>query len=579
VTAPPDDDNVTWLHGRDQPSDYDKAWLLKAYRGDIDTDDAARQCAILRALPEMLDRWPEAREALEAGDFAHPDDKRRFAPIDFGPPPDEPYEVDHDAQAAFDALVASNGQDTDRYTDTGNAHRFAAANRHRVRWVGAWGVWLIWDDRRWRQDTKGQVVEFAKQVAVRLLGDAQRLESSDERKRAAKWALQTEGAARIKAMLELARSEPGLPVDPHELDANPWLLNVANGTLDLRHGKLRAHTPSDLITKLAPVAYDADADAPLWHRFLRKVVPDSEVRRFLQHWCGYCLTGDVSEHKIVFAHGVGANGKSTFSETLEAMLGDYATQAAPDLLMRRHDDPHPTGLADLHGARLVLATETAEGRRLDEALVKRLTGGDPIKARRMHKDFFTFTPTHKFVVGTNHRPTIEGTDHGIWRRVRLVPFTVTIADDDQDKQLKHKLAGELAGILNWALDGCQAWREDGLTEPGAVTAATADYRSEMDELGQYLSDLCVLAEGVTARAADLYKAYTHWAQEMGERRPLNQRRFGLALRERGLTKRTSNGVWWDGISLRALDHSHRDPTEPSAGSADPEPSLPDIERF
>jgi energy-coupling factor transporter ATP-binding protein EcfA2 len=164
------------------------------------------------------------------------------------------------------------------------------------------------------------------------------------------------------------------------------------------------------------------------------------VREFVRRWAGYCLTGDVSEHKIVFAFGAGANGKSTLLNALAHVLGDYARQAAPDLLMRRRDDPHPTGLADLHGARLVLATETAQGRHLDEALVKRLTGGDRIKARHMFKDFFEFDPTHKLVVATNHRPGIEGTDHGIWRRIRLVPFGVVIPDDQQDRHLDDKLA-------------------------------------------------------------------------------------------------------------------------------------------
>lgn len=467
----------------------------------------------------------------------------------------------------------------DRYTDVGNARRLVAAHRHHMRWVDPWGVWMIYDGRRWHQDNKRQVVEFAKTVAEQLWDEARRLPDPELRKQCRRWADQAESASRIESMLKLARSEPGIPITPDELDAHHWLLNVLNGTLCLRTGQLRDHDPGDLITKLADTEFDPLADCPTFHSFLEHVVPSDGLRRFLKHWAGYCLTGDISEHKIVFAHGGGANGKSTFQKALASVVGDYAAEAAPDLLLRRHDDPHPTGLADLHGARMVFATETAEGRRLDEALVKRLTGGDPIKARRMHKDFFTFLPTHKFWVGTNHRPGVEGTDHGIWRRIRLFPFTVTIPDDRQDRELDTKLAREASGILNWALEGCLAWHDDGLTEPPELVAATADYRADMDVLGQFISDCCLLADGVSARASDLHHAYIRWAETEGERRPLSVRKFGLALRERGMEKRTSNGVWWDGIAIRMDGEAPRDPTQPSGRTNGTEPSDPHDELF
>jgi putative DNA primase/helicase len=438
----------------------------------------------------------------------------------------------------------------ERYTDVGNARRLVAGHGDQMRWVSAWSTWLVYDGRRWRRDSKGTVVEFAKATAAALWTEAMDTPaSSDERKLATKWALQSEGAQRVKAMVEMARTASGVPVDPEELDADPWLLNVANGTVDLRTGRHRPHDPADLITKVAPVVDDFQAKAPQWLAFLGQVLPDADVRDFVQRWAGYCLTGDVSEQKIVFAFGVGANGKTTLQNALARVMGDYARQAAPDLLMRRHQEPHPTGLADLHGARLVLATETTQGRHLDEALVKRLTGGDRMKARRMHGDFFEFAPSHKLVVSTNHRPAVEGTDHGIWRRIRLVPFEVVIPDDAQDRHLDEKLAAEAPGILRWAIDGCLAWQRDGLTEPNAVVAATADYRADMDTLGEFISDVCLLAPGISARAAALYSAYGTWAEAMGER-PLSQRKFGLSLRERGLAKRTSNGVWWDGIGVK-----------------------------
>lgn len=441
--------------------------------------------------------------------------------------------------------------DLDEMTDMANAHRLIAAHGHRFRWVQSWGVWLVDDGRRWTRDVRGEVVEAAKAIARQLLDRAVTVPNHERRKKLTRDALAVHSAARIDAMIRLARTEPGIPVEPDELDRDPWVLNVRNGVLDLRSGELLSHDPRRLITKLADIDFDGGARCPRWHDFLRQILPDPDVREFLARWAGYCLTGDVSEHKICFAFGAGANGKSTLLNALAHVLGDYARQAAPDLLMRRRDDPHPTGLADLHGARLVLATETAQGRHLDEALVKRLTGGDRIKARHMHRDFFEFDPSHKLVVATNHRPGIDGTDHGIWRRIRLVPFQVTIDDDHQDRHLEDKLHAEAPGILAWALEGCLRWRGTGLTEPSAVVAATADYRAEQDVVGAFISDTCLLAPGISARASDLYDAYGRWSEAMGEQ-TLTQRRFGTQLRERGLDKYRNNGIWWTGIGLKSI---------------------------
>ena len=449
-------------------------------------------------------------------------------------------------------------------TDSGNARRLVALHGDKIRHVGAWGQWLTWDGRRWQRDTKSTVNELAKDVARQILREATN-HDGDKRRDLIKWGLQSENASKIEAMVRMARSDPRVAIDPQQLDADPYLLNVGNGTINLRTGTRHAHNQRDLITKIAAVDHNVTATAPQWLQFLDTVLPDPEVRTFLQRYIGSCCTGDVSEHKLVFAFGIGANGKSTLLNAVAHILGDYAGQAAPDLLMRRRDEPHPTGLADLQGRRLVLATETAQNRHLDEALVKRLTGGDRIKARHMYADFFEFEPTHKFIVATNHRPEVEGTDHGIWRRIRLVPFDVVIDDADQDRDLEQKLVAEAPGILNWAIAGCEEWQSKGLTEPAAITNATAEYRAAMDVIGDFISDCCVLAGGVHAKAADLFKTYGQWCESMGET-AVSQRAFGLKLRERGLTKTTSGVVWWDGIALKAVG---RDGEEEGAGPWDP----------
>ncbi|MEJ7765735.1 MAG: phage/plasmid primase, P4 family, partial [Acidimicrobiales bacterium] len=333
-------------------------------------------------------------------------------------------------------------------------------------------------------------------------------------------------------------------------DAEPWLLNVRNGTLDLRSGRLRPHRAGDLLTKQAAASYHPEAEAPTWSTFLARVLPDLDVRTFVQRSLGYAATGIVAESLLWLAYGGGANGKTTLLGTVEAVLGDYAAPAAPDLLLAGRDQ-HPTALADLKGARLVLTSELDDGRRLAEATAKQLTGGDVIKARVMRGDFFSFAPTHHLWVQTNHRPGVRGTDTGIWRRLRLVPFEVTVPVSEQDPRLGEKLRTEAGGILAWLVQGCLDWQQHGLTEPLAVWHATADYRAEEDSIGTFLTDCCIEQEQATVSAADLYDAYRTWADANGERQ-LNQRRFGQQLTERNLERRKHGPQrrWsWFGLGL------------------------------
>ncbi len=433
-------------------------------------------------------------------------------------------------------------------TDLGNAERFVDQHGESVRFCHPWGRWFIFDGRRWVADDSGLVEAMMKTTVRNIYHEAAEADTDKERKAIADHAKRSESRARIADALHLARSETGIPVSPAQFDADPWLLNCENGTVDLRTGELREHRRADLITKLAPVEHDPLAAAPVFLAFLERILPGDTLRRFVQRVVGYAATGNVSEEILVILHGSGANGKSTLVNVVMEALGDYAQQTAPDLLLVKRG-AHPTELADLFGARLVASVEVDEGRRLAESLVKQLTGRDPIKARRMREDFWQFYPTHTVFLATNHRPEVRGTDHAIWRRLRLVPFAVTIPKPQQDRTLAEKLRAELPGVLRWIVAGCLEWQLEGLGEPDEVKAATVQYREDMDILGDFIAVRCTVHPNARAGATPLYNAYKSWCEENGEA-AVPQRRFGLQLGERGFEKDKVGTVVWHGIGLR-----------------------------
>jgi putative DNA primase/helicase len=394
------------------------------------------------------------------------------------------------------------------------------------------------------------------------------------------WALKSEDARRINAMLDLARSEPGIPILPADLDRNAWLLNCPNGVVDLRTGRLREHRREDYITKICPTGYDPAAKCPAWERFLADIFPatreeseeahDQELIDFLQRFLGYCLTGDVREQHLVIFWGGGANGKSTLVNAAMGTIGpDYAMKANQELLTVHRGERHSTERMDLFGKRLVVASETSEGAKLNEALVKDLTGGEPIRGRRMHEEQWQFEPTHKLILCTNHKPRIVGSDHAIWRRLLLVPFLVTFWNPDdpaeqekglpvhlkQDKELPAKLLAERPGVLAWIVRGCLEWQRQGLRVPHGVTAATKAYRQAEDVLQQFLDERCIVdgrrqgGSNYRCRAGELYAAYKAWCEAGGEEWQ-KQRTFGGLMTDRGFQRDTSNGVWYLGIALR-----------------------------
>lgn len=419
-------------------------------------------------------------------------------------------------------------------TETGNAERLVDHYGDYIRFCHPWGVWLAWDGHRWKRDQIGQVRRWAKAVVRSIYDEISKAETKEQRDKIYAWGKRSEGAAARAAMLKNAEAEAGMAILPEEMDRQPFLLNVMNGTVDLETGKLRPHDQADMLTKLAPVYYDADATCPTFLAFLERVLPDPDVRAFLRRMAGYGMTGVTSEQCLAFFYGSGANGKSTFLSIMQELLGDYAQEAAPDLLTSRGGDRHPTELADLFGARWVSSIEVDEGKRLAETLVKQMTGGDKMKARFMRTDFFQWTPTHKLFLAANHKPEIRGTDYAIWRRIHMIPFTVTIPPEERDGKLGAKLMAELPGILNWAIGGCLEWQQRGLGVPQAVADATEEYRQEQDILAVFLEDQCVIERTASAPTSALYKAYTTWC-EAGGTKPIASQAFGRRLTERGMT--------------------------------------------
>ncbi len=399
-------------------------------------------------------------------------------------------------------------------TDLGNAERFVADHGESVRYCYPWRRWLVWTGARWGRDEAGQVHRLAKKTVRGIYREAADAEDEDRRKALANHAKRSESETKIRAMVELAKSER--PVSPDELDADPMLLNTKSGTIDLRTGELREHRRETLITKLAPVEYDPDATAPTWEAFLERVLPGEELRRFVRRAAGYSATGDTSEQCMFIHHGLGANGKSTFQEAVSAALGDYAMRTPTETLLVKRSGGVPNDVARLKGARFVTASETEEGRRLAESLVKDLTGQDTISARFMWAEWFDFKPTHALHLSTNHKPEIRGTDAAIWRRIRLIPWAVTIPPVEQDKKLAEKLCGELPGVLAWIVRGCSEWMREGLRAPEEVRQATQAYRAEMDVLAAFLADCCQRDEDAEESAGVLWRAWKRWCEETGE---------------------------------------------------------------
>jgi putative DNA primase/helicase len=453
-------------------------------------------------------------------------------------------------------------------TDLGNARRLVDREGADLRFVGAWG-WVAWDGKRWRRDDTGEAERRAKATVRGILIDAGK-ERDDARARSlAQHGLASQRAGAITAMLQLASTESEIAARPVDFDREPFLLNVVNGTVDLRTGELRPHRREDLITRLAPVIYDPAATCPRWLTHLEFVMQGRrELIEFLARAVGYSLTGDTREQCLFFLHGTGANGKGTTVRTLEALLGDYFRQADFSSFLERRLDGVREDLADLAGARLVAASESGDGRRMAEGLVKTLTGQDTLSVRFLHRDRFTFRPTFKLFLAANEKPAIRGTDEGIWRRIQMIPFDVTIPHQQWDQTLEPELQSrELPGILAWAVRGCRDWLREGLQVPAPVRAATIEYRSEMDVIARFLDEQCILDPNASEGASALYARFQ---ATVGQADRCNPTRFGKELKRREFGKiRDSRGaIRWTGLRLILSEQSEwSERSEPDFGKS------------
>jgi putative DNA primase/helicase len=456
-------------------------------------------------------------------------------------------------------------------TDAGNAERFATQHHEDVRYVYAWRTWLVWDETRWQRDAGALVMRRAKMTARRLYAEAAQEPDDEERKRIVAWAKLSESEPRLRAMLLLAQSEPGMAVTPDQLDRDPFLLNCLNGTLELRTGHLRPHRRDDLLTKLTAAPYAPEASHPVWEACLTRLLPDASLRSFIQRVAGYCLTGSVAEEKLFIVHGPAAGGKSTLLGALRRTWGDYATTCDfSTFAVRRPDGGPREDLARLHGARLVVSSEVRDGTRVAEGLVKTWTGGDPVVARRLYEPSFEFIPQFKLVVAANDRPRVRDDDDAIWRRIVEVPFRESLPVAERDPSVKRTLMDPTeagAAILAWAAAGATAWFAEGLGSAPDVDTATADYRQAMDPLRDFFAEVCVFIPTGEALASMLRSAYETWCRDTGVRFPVSTREFAARLQARGCVKRKgTDGVRvWRGVRLR----TPKDPADDANGANGP----------
>lgn len=437
--------------------------------------------------------------------------------------------------------------------DVHNGDKFAEMFRGKLLYVPELDEWLKFEAvTGWRFAGQYEQDRAARAVLDALREEAVEHWSADPSSTAAKRMMShveyTSKYQNLQAMIKVAKAVPDLSAPQSKLDRNPKLLGVSNGVLDLDTGEIKRSIENVLITKRAEVCFVPGAPCPRFERFMEEIQPDLDRRQFLQRFLGYCMTGCVNEQVFAMFYGGGANGKSVLIELIAWLLGGYSLKMESESLMAHKRNPQAPSpdLAALAGIRFSYANETEEGRKLDAARLKDLTGGDTITARVPYgKAAVSFSPTHKLVIVGNHRPDVRDQSEGMWRRLLLVPFEVSIPAEQRENNLIQVLKAEGSGILNWLIAGVQAWSETGLNVPACIRAETAEYRRHEDVLGEFIDEFCVLGGNLSAKKSDLYSKYRTWAEDNGHG-PVSSTRLTRQLRDRGVEvaadKRTFNGI-------------------------------------
>lgn len=441
------------------------------------------------------------------------------------------------------------------FDDTGNAQRFYDMFGGGMVYNHTDKMWLYWDGKRWHSDLDKETYRRAAQSVEKMQSELEFYQSKDEEdgtdnaKNFAKHIKYTRSMKGEKALVEMAQQL--LPVLPSQLDRHIMAFNTASGIISLKTGELTPHDPKWFITKISDVEYLPEkAECPRWTKFLNEIFAgDRELIRYVQKAVGYSLTGKTTEQCAFFLFGTGNNGKSTFLDVVRDIAGEYAMNIQPETIMiRTATAAANSDIARLKGARLVTSVEPNEGVRINEGLLKQLTGEDTVTARKLYGNEFEFKPEFKLWMATNHKPIIRGTDTGIWRRIHMIPFTVSIPEDKKDKQLKDKLAEEYPAILKWAVEGCLLWQREGLEMPRAVREMCKEYRREMDVISAFIDDRCEVVERSFAKASQLYAAYVAWCDENNEHKFSNTK-FGVEMAKRFEKKHTRDGWFYIGIKL------------------------------
>lgn len=458
-------------------------------------------------------------------------------------------------QGEVNAQTEQTGQRLYSFDDTGNAQRFVDLFGDKVRYCYTDKRWLWYDGRKWCTDMTGAVKRLADKAVACMSAELKVYEQTDADEG-------TDMAKTFEKHMKSSRSNKSknamlnevmhhVPILPSQLDRYKAALNTPGGVIDLKSGALAPHDPKNYFTKITAVEYSENADCPRWTAFLDDIFGgDKDLIRYVQKAVGYSLTGATSEQCAFFLYGTGRNGKSTFLDIIRDIFGDYAANIQPETIMVRSNQSTAinSDIARLKGARLVTSVEPNEGVRINEGLLKQLTGDDTVTARKLYGDEFEFKPEFKLWMATNHKPVIRGTDTGIWRRIHMIPFTCVIPEGKVDRRLKYKLAAEMTGIFRWAVEGCLLWQKEGLKMPRAVLEEVREYRREMDVISAFVEDKCTVGKGLSVKSSQLFAAYLNWAEQNNEYR-MSSTKFGMELAKRFEKVRTRGGIYFNGLSL------------------------------